>query len=112
MKTKVIYTFTALDILKLAGVEKPEEKIGKMSVVIAGIRGINEPQHLIKLPVGTEKIDIIVGEDSYTIEELPESEGNHISDGARKAIKTKGEIATAKSKELSALKSKKKEEKK
>ena len=86
--------YTALEILTEAGIETPEEKIGSMRVRIGGISGIVKPDHLIRIPIGTKEIDIIVGQETVTIPIDSENEEIVISEGAQKAIEAKGVIAT------------------
>jgi hypothetical protein len=57
---------TALDVLTKAGVPDPESKIGSVRVRIAGLRGINTPNHKITFQDGVSEADILVGEDSYS----------------------------------------------
>lgn len=40
--------YTSLDLLKLAGVENPEDKIGKVKVSIGGVT-VNKPDHIINI---------------------------------------------------------------
>lgn len=67
---------TALDILEECGVEKAEEQFGKVRVRIAGLAGINRPDHPIKIPANVTHLEVIVGTKVY---ELELSQGNEKS---------------------------------
>jgi hypothetical protein len=85
--------YTAIEILKLAGIEKPEEKIGKMRVRIAGIAGIVKPDQLIKIQPGTTEVEVIVGQETATIP-VEKNEEAAVSDAAKATLEAKGKIAT------------------
>jgi hypothetical protein len=86
--------YTAIEILTEAGIEKPEEKIGKMRVRIGGIAGIVKPGHIIRIPAGTKEVSVIVGQETATIPVGDDSEDAAVSEGAQKAIEAKGAEAT------------------
>ena len=87
MKTNTKYT--ALEILKEAGIKSPETKFGKMRVRIAGISGIVKPEHLIKIQAGTKKIDILVGEEVKSLEFEGDEKASIISKLAKEVLNTK-----------------------
>ena len=98
--------YTAVEILKASGIAKAEEQIGKLRVRIAGLAGINTPDHLIKIPEGVTEIDVLVGEELVKVPvELDDAEGT-ISEGAKVALDKKGAESVA----LKEAKSKKKTE--
>jgi len=80
-----------------------EEIFGKFRVRINGIAGINRPDKLIKFQPGTEKVTIVIGNDSYEldIKKLGDdvSEDN-ISVGAKKALEDLSPAKNAKMKEM------------
>lgn len=96
--------YTALEILQVAGVEKPEEKIGKTRVRIAGVAGIVKPNHLIKIQPETTEIEIIVGIESKKIT-LEKGEAEPIiSKAAKLSIEAKGKEVTKKAEALAKAK--------
>lgn len=62
--------YTAIDILKLAGVEKPEDVIGKFSVRIGGVN-VNQLDAVINVAEGNT-VEVLVGRELTTVE-LPET---------------------------------------
>lgn len=46
---------------------KPEDVFGKYRVRIAGLRGIATPDHVINLQAGTEKVEVMVGTETYEL---------------------------------------------
>lgn len=62
--------FTAIDILKLAGVEKPEEVIGATTVTIGGLN-VSRVDQVINVAEGNT-VEVIVGNELKTVE-LPDS---------------------------------------
>jgi hypothetical protein len=95
--------YTALEILKEAGIEKPEEKIGKMRVRIAGIAGIVKPDHLIKIQAETKKIDIIVGQEVKAIEIEGDEAEMIVSEAAKIAIEAEGKILNKKAEPIKKI---------
>lgn len=87
MKTNTKYT--ALEILKEAGIKKPEEQFGKVRIRIAGIAGIVKPDHLIKIQPETKSIEIVVGEEVFNLKFVGKSKHSVISDSAKKVLDTK-----------------------
>ena len=63
--------YIALDILKLAGVESPETKIGKVSVRIGGVVA-NEPNKIINV-LGDE-VEVIVSRTEKYVFKVPETQ--------------------------------------
>lgn len=97
MKTNTIYT--ALEILTIAGIEKPEEKIGKMRVRIGGIP-VNKPDHLVYVSPGSEALIIIVGIESFDVSLESGPEEKEISTGAREKLDKDGVEETKKAEKL------------
>ena len=90
---KAYTTVTAIEVLKEAGIVKPEEKIGKMRVRIAGVAGIVKPDHRIKIQPGTKEIEVIVGTESYKVA-FEEGEAEQaVSDEAKVALEAKDKKA-------------------
>ena len=80
--------YLAIDLLLLAGVETPGDKIGKMSVNIGGIV-VNDPTKVIN--IGDAKtVDIIVGVDKFTAE-IPEAQDETHAENVRIQKRAKGE---------------------
>jgi len=102
--------YTALEILTLSGIEKPEEKFGKVRVRIAGIAGITKPDHLIKLQAGTKEFDVIVGEETKTVKIEGDEETSVVSEGARVSLDNKGVEAIKKFEDLAKVKAEAKKE--
>lgn len=73
--------YTALEILRFAGVENPEEVFGNMIVTIAGIQGIIRPDHRITIQSGIKEIEVIVGVEKYVVKTTEDSEERELSDG-------------------------------
>ena len=88
--------YTALEILTAAGVEKPEEVLGKMAVNIAGISGIVSPNHVVLINPGTEKIVVIIGNESKEVAIDGEEEEQTASEGTKKVLKAEGKIESEK----------------
>jgi hypothetical protein len=101
--------YTALEILVACGVEKPEEKIGKMRVRIAGISGIVKPDHLIKIQAGTEKIDVVVGVDTFELKLEGDNEESVVSDEAKVVIEGKAKELNKLAQEVADKKAEKEE---
>ena len=80
--------YTAKEILTLAGVEKPEEIVGKMRVRIGGI-SVRKLDHIINVKSGT--LEVVVGVEKADVE-IPER-AEH-SDEVRASIKAKGVAAS------------------
>jgi hypothetical protein len=97
--------YTALEILTAAGIEKPEEKFGKVRVRIGGIHGIVKPDHIIRIPNGTKEVAVLVGVETATIP-LEEGAEAAVSESAQKAIEAKGALATEKAEALAKAKAK------
>jgi len=81
--------YTALEILKFAGVEKPNSKFGKFGINIAGVV-VNKPDHIVNMQDSTEA-KVIVGNEAFTAK-LPKQDDT--SDEVKSALKAKGEKAT------------------
>lgn len=77
--------YTTLEVLRLAGVETPEEKLGKVSVSIGGVVS-NDPDKLVNLQNATS-VEVIVGKQSYDVT-LPES--NEPSEEVLRVRKSQG----------------------
>lgn len=78
--------YTALELLTLAGVETPEEKIGKFGVSIGGVV-VNKPDHIINLQ-DAKDVEIIVAKEVYkaTLDDRTEP-----SEEVKNALKVKGD---------------------
>lgn len=96
--------YTALEILTEAGIEKPEEKIGKMRVRIGGLSGIVKPDHIIRVPSGTKEVSVLVGQETATIPVEEDSEDAAVSESAQVAIEAKGQKATENAEALAEAK--------
>lgn len=81
--------YTALEILTAAGVEKPEEVLGKVAVTIAGISGVVNPNHVILIPE-TEKIVVIVGNEAKEVAIEGVTESQEVSKGTRAVLDEEG----------------------
>ena len=66
MKANV--TYTAVELLSIAGFDKPESLFGKGRLSIGGIRGVNEPDRLIKIGAGVTEVEVIVGDEKRMIQ--------------------------------------------
>ena len=55
--------YTAAEILEAVGADVGQ--IGQVAVRIAGVRGINTPDHKIAIQNGVNAVDVVVGQDSY-----------------------------------------------
>jgi hypothetical protein len=95
---------TALEVLTAAGFEKPAEKIGKMRVRIAGIRGIVTPDHLISIPAGVEAIDVVLGDETKEVKLEGSFEQKQFTEAARVALEEKGRKATEAAEKLQEAK--------
>jgi len=82
--------YTALEILKEAGIKEPEKVFGKMRVVIGGIHGINTPDRVIKISKGTKEISVLVGKDIKKIKIEGDDKEGAISEEAHKVKEAKG----------------------
>lgn len=91
MKANGIYT--AIELMQAAGFEEPEKIIGSFKVVIAGVRGISKPDHLIKIQPGTKEIEVVGGLEVKKLN-LEEAGDKVISDSARLALDKKPVHAT------------------
>lgn len=80
--------YTALDILKAAGVENPKEKIGKMRVNIAGI-SVNRADHVVNLQ-SAKTCDVLVGSKLYEKVQLPDAPQNGKTEHAATVAKVQG----------------------
>lgn len=94
--------YTALEILELAGIENASQKIGKVRVRIAGIRGINNPDHIINIQEG--ETQVVVGDEHKTFT-LPKRA--KVSDRVRAALDKKGQAVLARQKAQEEAKAKK-----
>ena len=79
--------YTALDILKLAGVEAPEEKIGKVSVAIGGVN-VNRLDKVINV-VG-KSVSILIGREITQFEMPAEQDPLH-AENVKKIKEAEGE---------------------
>lgn len=82
--------YTALEILTAAKVENAAELFGKMRIRIAGIAGIVDLNHLIKIGAGVENIDIILGTDKLQVKIEGAEEEFVVTEEAKNALKAKG----------------------
>ena len=78
--------YTALEILTAAGFEDPTV-FGKMKVIIAGVRGIVTPNHVITIQAGTKEIDVVVGIEVKKLTFESDEESRLVSEEAAKALK-------------------------
>lgn len=83
--------YTALDILKLAGVESPEEKIGKVSVRIGGVVA-NEPNKVINLM--DSEIEVIVARTEKYIAKIPAEQSEEHAANVKAEAERQGAIAS------------------
>lgn len=60
--------YTALQILQAAKVPKATDAFGKMRVIIGGIQGIVDANHVIRVSGSEDPLEIIVGENSYSVD--------------------------------------------
>lgn len=96
--------YTAREILTAAGVENPESKFGKMRVVIAGLRGIVNPDYQVSIPAGSKSLDVVVGNENFTVELEEGDEDRLISEGAKKAGEAKAKKVEQQNLELAKAK--------
>lgn len=82
--------YTVLEILTEAGVENPEEKVGKVRVRVGGIP-VNDPNKVINFQPGTKSVDLIVGDESFNVKLAKESKERVFSEGAREALDAEGQ---------------------
>lgn len=83
--------YLAIDILKLAGVEAPEEKIGKVSVRIGGVVA-NEPNKIINLM--DKEIEVIVARTEKFVAHIPEVQDEAHAAGVKAEQERQGKIAS------------------
>ena len=83
--------YIALDILKLAGVESPETKIGKVSVRIGGVVA-NEPNKVIN--VLDKEIEVIVSRTEKYVAKFPEVQSEEHAENVRLEAERQGKIAS------------------
>lgn len=58
--------YTAVDLLKEAGVTNPGSIFGKTRVVIGGV-STGRADHVLRIPEGTKTLEVIVGDKPYSI---------------------------------------------
>lgn len=70
----------------LDGVEYlPGEVFGKYGIMIGGIRGIVDPNHIVGIPAEAEKLEVMVGTEAFTIE-LEKNEGDREHSEMKQAV--------------------------
>lgn len=84
--------YTALDILKIAGVETPEEKIGKVRVRIGGVP-VRKPDTLVNVQDNKE-LALIVGNEKIDVT-LPEEQPAEAVANTKAAHEKRGKVAAA-----------------
>lgn len=84
--------YTALEILKGAGFKNPEKEFGKVKIRIAGIAGIVKPDHLIKIQLGTKRIDVQVANEVKVLKFDGFEEQSVISDNAKKVLNKQSKV--------------------
>lgn len=84
--------YTAIDILLLAGVETPGDKIGKVSVSIGGVV-VNDPQKVVNVQ-DAETVECSVGGKTFTAK-LPKEQTDVQKKSVEDVKKAKGEASTA-----------------
>ena len=82
--------YTAKEILAIAGVEKPEDVVGKMRVRIGGI-SVRELDKIVN--VKGESVDVLIGTETATVT-VPERPETEVSDDLESARKVRGEKST------------------
>lgn len=82
--------YLAIDILTLAGVEKPEEKIGHFSVSIGGV-SVNESNKIINI-IG-DSVEVLVANSEYEFT-VPETQDESSAENVRVERERLGEIVT------------------
>jgi len=108
--------YTVLEIVVAAGFEEPIE-FGKFAVKISGISGYVDPNKVILISKGTEKLTVVFKGETKEVElaDAPVEEGKpenvQISDAAKASIKKAGEEATKRAAEIAKKKAAAKEEK-
>lgn len=80
--------YTALEVLEAAGIEQPEEKIGKFGISIGGVT-VNTPDHLINVQAETT-VSVRVGREYFTAH-LPERDEPSEAVQKARAAKSKQE---------------------
>ena len=98
--------YTALEILQEAGIENPQDKIGKVRVRIGGISGIVNPDDLITIQPNADKIDIIVGNETKELNFESSADEREVSEKAKLALEAKAEKIKVQNKLLRAKKEK------
>jgi len=104
--TKANKKYTALEILKIAGVENPEDKFGKFKIRIAGLRGISSPNHLITIQPTTDQVDILVGDKVYSINTTENEKTRIVTEEVTKHEESKAEDKAARVEDLKVKKAK------
>lgn len=89
MGVKANVQYTALELLGMAGVENPEEQFGNTRIRIAGLRGFSGPNHLVRIPEGANDLEIIVGDETYTLAVDEVVEGGAATKLAKEAIEVR-----------------------
>ena len=95
--------YTALEILKAAGVPEPEAKIGKVKVRIGGL-SISSPTQLIKVQEGVGSFDILVGTETFEVAFDKAGDELAVSEAAKTALEAKGKVSTEKAEAIQAAK--------
>lgn len=74
--------------------KKLEDIFGKVRVRIAGIAGIVSAEHIVNIPAGVEKIEVIVGDETYELTTEGDNEEKAQTTRATEALAATGaEIA-------------------
>lgn len=79
--------YTAEELLNEAGFDG--DKLGKVRVRIGGIP-VNKPDHVINIPAGSDKIDVLVGQDTKELSFDGDNDERQVSDGARASLDAEG----------------------
>lgn len=92
--------YTAIEILKMAEIETPEEKLGAIAITIGGVN-VNTPDHVINIQ-DAKTVSVVVGSESKEVT-LPEDAPAR-SEGVVAVKEAKGKEATEKAEALAKAK--------
>jgi len=85
--------YTALELLKGAGIKDAEKKIGKSKITIDGI-SIKDMNHIIRVVLATKESVVIVDKDIFKLK-FDAGKDLVVSAGAKVVIQTRGKTKKA-----------------
>lgn len=79
--------YTAQEIIEMSGLEVPANLFGGYRLRIGGI-SVNNPNHLINIPAGTNTLEVIVGNESFDLDIEESAEDRETSELAMEVLNT------------------------